>query len=153
MKEKDMNDNMETKSPTIYQTIENCQVYNGPISGCVFAMPGATVNHTATQQVNAMEPERQTPRNMASGDINEELFKFIHPSLPSEQEGQIHVEIKRLVRRLGIQEICQYLLQLKEERKVLLPQNAERAYLELVRMGMPDGEGYSLKTFTKYYKR
>ena len=31
MKEKDMNDNLETKSPTIYQTIENCQVYNGPI--------------------------------------------------------------------------------------------------------------------------
>ena len=37
--------------------------------------------------------------------------------------------------------------------KVLLPQNAERAYNELVRLGMPNGEGYSLKTFMKYYKR
>lgn len=55
-----MNDDkekLELKNPTIHQRNENCQVFNGPISGCVFAMPGATVNHTATQQVNA----RQVP--------------------------------------------------------------------------------------------
>ena len=29
----------------------NCQVFNGPISGCVFAMPGATVNQSPVQNV------------------------------------------------------------------------------------------------------
>jgi hypothetical protein len=83
----------------------------------------------------------------------EELFHFIHPSVDSREEWQIHEEVKRLVTRQGIQEICQYLKQLADDRKILLPQNAERAYNELVRMGMPDGEGYSLKTFQKYYKK
>ena len=78
---------------------------------------------------------------------------FIHPSVDAEQEWQIHDEIARMVARQGIQEICRYLSQLSDEKKVLLPQNAEKAYNELVRLGMPDGEGYSLKTFTKYYKR
>ncbi len=42
---------LKTGNATIYQTNENCQVFTGPISGCVFAMPGATVNHTAVQKV------------------------------------------------------------------------------------------------------
>ena len=57
------------------------------------------------------------------------------------------------IHRQGIQEICKYLSLLSEDKKVLLPQNAEKAYNELVRLGMPDGEGYSLKTFMKHYKR
>lgn len=43
---------LELKDSTIYQTNENCQVFNGPISGCVFAMPGATVNQSPVQQVS-----------------------------------------------------------------------------------------------------
>ena len=43
---------LQTENATIYQTNENCQVFNGPISGCVFAMPGATVNQSPVQQVN-----------------------------------------------------------------------------------------------------
>ena len=31
-----------------YEAGSNCQVYNGNISGCVFAMPGATVTQQAT---------------------------------------------------------------------------------------------------------
>ena len=83
----------------------------------------------------------------------EALCFFIHPSVEADKAVQIHGEIKRLVARQGIQEICRYLSQLSGEQKVLLPQNAEKAYRELVRLGMPDGEGYSLKTFMKYYKR
>lgn len=78
---------------------------------------------------------------------------FIHPSVDANQEWQIHEELERLVARQGIQEICKYLSLLSDDKKVLLPQNAEKAYNELVRLGMPDGEGYSLKTFMKYYKR
>jgi hypothetical protein len=83
----------------------------------------------------------------------EKLTFFIHPSVDVDQAWQIHDEIARLVARQGIQEICKYLTWLSDDKKVLLPQNAEKAYNELVRLGMPDGEGYSLKTFTKYYKR
>ena len=78
---------------------------------------------------------------------------FVHPSVGSGQEWQVHEELERLVARQGIQEICRYLTKLNEAGKVLLPQNAEKAYNELVRLGMPSGEGYSLKTFSKYYKR
>ena len=78
---------------------------------------------------------------------------FVNPSVSADEEWQIHDEIVRLVTRQGIQEICKYLSQLSESKKVLLPQNAEKAYNELVRLGMPDGEGYSLKTFMKHYKR
>ena len=83
----------------------------------------------------------------------EGLCLFVHPALDAEKAWEVHEEIARLAARQGIQEICKYLSQLSDEKKALLPQNAEKAYNELVRLGMPDGEGYSLKTFTKYYKR
>jgi len=100
-------------------------------------------------QVNSTTPqqESQTPLE------EEELCHFIHPSVDPQHERQIHDEIKRLVARQGIQEICMYLQQLNEDNKILLPQGAEKAYDELVRMGMPNGEGFSLKTFMKYYKK
>ena len=66
---------------------------------------------------------------------------------------KIHDEITRLVKRYGIQDICQYLLEMRDEKKVLLPQSAEKLYNELVRMGMPKGEGFSQKTFMRYYKK
>lgn len=100
---------------------------------------GAAENDVSQQQVSQHE--------------GEELFHFIHPAVDGQHEWAIHEEIRRLVTRQGLQEICQYLLTLRNEKKVLLPQNIEVAYNELVRMGMPHGVGFSLKTFSKYYKR
>lgn len=102
---------------------------------------------------NLMDGSVKHHSDINKHEPHEELFHFIHPSVSGEREWEIHEEVKRLVERQGIQEICMYLLQLSAEKKVLLPQNAEKAYKELVRMGMPDGDGYSLKTFMKYYKR
>ena len=140
-----------------FEAGSNCQVFNGNITGCVFAMPGSTVTQQAGQPMDSCGVENQPCTNeLPAGDgqeHDEELFHFIHPLVDSAHEWQVHDEVKRLVRRQGIQEICRYLSQLSEAQKVLLPQNAEKAYNELVRLGMPDGEGYSLKTFTKYYKR
>ena len=160
-----------------FEAGSNCQVFNGPVSGCVFAMPGSTVTQNAPQPVRNLPEEQSTnekgtPLNPPiKGEDNpcplategsqegttevtaDELCHFVHPSVDSSQEWQIHNEIKRLVKRQGIQEICQYLQQLSIEKKVLLPQIAEKAYSELVRLGMPNGDGYSLKTFMKYYKR
>ena len=82
-----------------------------------------------------------------------ELFRFTHPALDSKQDKQVHDEVRRLVASQGIQEICEYLKNMSNEKKVLLPQNAEKAYAELVRLGMPSGDGFSLKTFMRYYKR
>lgn len=104
-------------------------------------------------QVRLGDGQQTTEEQAEAVDENEELFHFVHPELDETEAWKIHRAVKRLVARQGLQEICKYLAQLSEAQKVLLPQNAEKAYNELVRLGMPDGEGYSLKTFMKYYKR
>ena len=84
---------------------------------------------------------------------NEELFHFVHPEIEDEEAWQIHNSVKRLVTRQGIQEICNHLFEMKKDGKLLLPVSPMVAYEEVVRMGMPNGEGYSLKTFQRYYKK
>lgn len=84
---------------------------------------------------------------------DEELFHFIYPSVLGDGQRQIHSEVKHLVSRQGIQEICAYLKLMADEKKILLPQSPSVAYAELVRMGMPSGEGFNEKTFQKYYRR
>ena len=95
----------------------------------------------------------KTSTKAAAPDQQEELFHFIHPEIEDEEAWCIHRAIKRLVTSQGIQEICQYLKQLADTKKVLLPINAEKIYKELVRLGMPDGEGYTIKTFRNSYMR
>lgn len=84
---------------------------------------------------------------------NEELFHFVYPELSEAEAWRIHDAVKRVVKLQGMQMICQYLTQLKNEKKVLLPPNPSTAYIELVRMGMPDGEGFNETTFRKYYNK
>lgn len=79
---------------------------------------------------------------------------FIHPAVSSEEEiWAIHDEIKRLVKNQGIQDICKYLNGMQDEKKILQPQSGEAAYNELVRMGMPETDGFNIKTFMKYYRK
>jgi hypothetical protein len=59
------NEEKKQKDSTIYQTNENCQVFNGPISGCVFAMPGATVNQSPVQSVSLI-------KNLESDEVEHE---------------------------------------------------------------------------------
>lgn len=47
----------ELKNPIIHQKNENCQVFNGPISGCVFAMPGSNVTQHAGPSANQQSEE------------------------------------------------------------------------------------------------
>lgn len=135
-----------------FEKDSNCQVFNGDIRDCVFAMPGSQVTQQAAPKPSVTNETKEQPADKSPEREGKPTF-FIHPSVDANQEWQIHDEIVRLVARQGIQEICKYLTQLSDDKKVLLPQNAEKAYNELVRLGMPDGEGYSLKTFMKYYKR
>ena len=108
--------------------------FNGPVGGV--KTPTNTTQHE-------LEPTKEN---------KDELFRFIHPSISEEQEWEIHNVVKRLVSRNGIQEICQFLKELKKEKKILLPQSPSIAYAELVRMGMPKGGGFNEITFRKYYR-
>ena len=101
----------------------------------------------------AMKEEERGMKEDGRRMMDEELFHFIHPSMDEEQEKKIHNEVIRLVKRQGIQEICQHLYKMSLKEKILLPQNPSVAYKELTRIGMPDGDGFNLKTFQKYYKK
>lgn len=108
----------------------------------------SVVSQQPSAEAENNEPQ---PSSQANHEPNEELFHFIHPSVDEDQEWAIHREVKRLVKRNGVQEICLYLKQMATEKKVLLPQMPSVAYAELVRMGMPCGEGFNESTFRKYY--
>ncbi len=88
-----------------------------------------------------------------NNERNEEIFHFVYPELSEDEAWHIHDAVKRVVRLQNIQMICQYLVQLKSEKKVMLPPNPSAAYAELVRLGMPNGEGFSEITFRKYYNK
>ncbi|MCR4816350.1 MAG: hypothetical protein K5842_04115 [Bacteroidales bacterium] len=111
--------------------------------------------YNGTDVQNADECQQATRQQPATinQECNDELFHFIHPELDDEEAWRIHDAVKRVVRLQGIQMICQYLVQLKNENKVLLPPIPSAAYTELVRMGMPDGDGFNETTFRKYYNR
>ena len=67
-----------------FEADSNCQVFNGPISGCVFAMPGAIVNQSPVQQVAAKEDDDSVSINTEQGgddsrmipETVEKVFRF-----------------------------------------------------------------------------
>ena len=111
--------------------------------------------YNGTDVLNTDEGQQATRQQSAANhqERNEELFHFVHPELDETEAWRIHDAVKRIVKLQGIQMICQYLVQLKDEKKVLLPPNPSAAYAELVRMGMPDGEAFNETTFRKYYNK
>ena len=92
--------------------------------------------------------------DMHDETADSELFHFVHPLLEDDKAWDIHRCVRHLVSRFGVQEICGYLSELKNEKKILLPQSLLSAYEELRRMGMPcDAKGYDYKTFAKHYNK
>ena len=138
-----------------YEAGSNCQVFNGDITNCVFAMPGSNVTQQAAAPAAGTAPETASDVQTRSceEERDEELFHFIHPAIQREQEWAIHDEVKHLVARHSMQDICQYLQQMASEKKILLPLMPSVAYAELVRMGMAQRVGYNESTFRKYYSR
>ena len=74
----------------------NCQVFNGNISGCVFAMPGSTVTQQAAVPVSKQAAPVAAESGIGREDSDEELFRFIHPAVEDEEAWRIHHAIKRL---------------------------------------------------------
>jgi len=116
-------------------------VFGGDVVGTKIIGNTTDGQPSSTQQAN----NRQ--------ERNEERFHFVHPELDETEAWCIHDAVKRVVKLQGIQMICQYLTQLKNDKKVLLPPNPSAAYAELVRMGMSNGEGFNETTFRKYYNK
>jgi len=124
----------------------------GFITSVLTGRTGQFVFSVDAMTPNAISEKTPTPRIKPIGN-NEELFHFIHPSISGSLEKIIHNEVKRLVRTQRIPEICQYLSDMENEKKILLPLMPSVTYAELVRMGMPDGDGFSEKYFRKLYKK
>ena len=100
-----------------------------------------------------LESEKQQLDERDEEERNEERFHFVHPELDETEAWRIHDSVKRLVAHHRVKEICQYLQESRKNRKVLLPETPGVAYAELVRMGMPNGEGFSEKYFSSCYLR
>lgn len=98
-------------------------------------------------------PHEDVPHSEENVERNEERFHFVHPEIEDEEAWRIHQSIKRLVAYQKIPEICAYLKELKQKGKVLLPSVAAVMYNELVRLGMPTGDGYSEKHFSNSYTK
>jgi FMN phosphatase YigB (HAD superfamily) len=88
-----------------------------------------------------------------SPERNEERFHFVHPEIEDNEAWRIHDAVKRLVAHQKVPEICAYLKELKQKGKVLLPSVSVVMYKELVRLGMPTGDGYSEKHFSNSYMK
>lgn len=89
--------------------------------------------------------------NKEEGQHDEELFHFVHPELDETEAWRIHDAIKRVVANYRIPDICAYLKEQKQNGKLMLPSNPSNMYNELVRLGMPNGEGFSEKNFSNSY--
>lgn len=55
-----------------FEANSNCQVFNGPISGAIFAMPGSTVHQHTAQEPVGQETEGQSAQD------------FVEPAVPAE---------------------------------------------------------------------
>lgn len=91
--------------------------------------------------------------NKEEGQHDEELFHFVHPELDETEAWRIHDAIKRVVANYRIPDICAFLKEQKQNGKLMLPSNPSNMYIELVRLGMPNGEGFSEKNFSNSYMK
>ena len=93
------------------------------------------------------------PIHQEAQERNEERFHFVHPEVENDEAWRIHDAVKRLVAHQRVPEICAYLKELKQKGKVMLPSISAIMYNELVRLGMPTGEGFSEKHFSNSYTK
>ena len=145
---------------------------NSEVSNCIFITNNGTLfldekfaeKYGLTLEGNVLKirevrPEAPAGNNMGNTPIcntrerNEERFHFVHPEIGDEEAWHTHDMVKRLVVNYRMPDICAFLKDKNQDRKLLLPSNPSFVYLELVRMGMPTGEGFSEKNFSNNYVR
>ena len=99
------------------------------------------------------EDELKEERKMKEEEMEEERFHFIHPEIEDDEAWRIHDAVKRLVANQRIPEICAYLKEQKKKGMLMLPSIPSVMYNELVRLGMPQGEGFTEKHFRNSYMK
>lgn len=110
-----------------------------------------TSNEQTAQEEEPMDVQAENPMNEVSA---EELCHFIYPGMDDAEAQRIHRQIHDLVRRFAMIDICDFLKKMAKENKILLPQEARKAFDELHRMGMPcaDQKGFGYENFCKNYR-
>ena len=114
---------------------------------------GKQVIYGKQESANTVEETKQQEVSPKKEDI-EDLFRFIHPHVTSDEERmQVHKEIKNLVRNFPLPEIARYLQQMRKETRVYLSVKPELMFDELHRLGMPEENtpGFTYKNFTNYF--
>lgn len=102
-----LNETKDSQAPVIYQTIENCQVFNGNITGCVFAMPGANITqHTREQEAPASKQEEDIVAQLKPMFFgNETEAKSFLTSIQGMKPTQITALVKKLVTEKKISDL------------------------------------------------
>lgn len=105
--------------------------------------------------INDEDSETNNTTSETTMQDSEELCHFIYPGLNDNEALIVHRQIKDLVKRFPMKDICSFLNQLAEEKKILQPQIPQNAFEELHRMGMPSQEtkGFGYDNFCKYYRK
>lgn len=136
-----MEDNKANKPEYIENQVNNnCQQFFGNMYNCVFTMPG---------------DDNAKPEPASLPQIEEELFRFIHPKITDEKERrEVHQEVKNLVKNYPMPNIFNHLDEMaKNERVYYKTLNHAIVRAELERLGLPDESqpGYTTKTFDKHF--
>lgn len=115
---------------------------------------GGVYNEYHSRHEDFAEAEDAICEEMPATTKDEELCHFIFPGLDEQESVRVHHQIKDLVCRFSLKDICAFLRSLEKEKKILLPQIPQNAFDELHRMGLPPEEtkGYSYDNFCKFYR-
>lgn len=88
----------------------NCQVFNGPISGCVFAMPGANITQNPVQSSAQLNDQQQDVveklKPMFYGQVED--AKTFLVSIQGMKPTQITDKVNQLVREKKISDMSKH---------------------------------------------
>ena len=88
----------------------NCQVFNGPISGCVFAMPGANITQNPVQPSAQLNDQQQDVveklKPMFYGQVED--AKTFLVSIQGMKPTQITDKVNQLVREKKISDMSKH---------------------------------------------
>ena len=88
----------------------NCQVFNGPISGCVFAMPGSNITQNPVQPSTELDEQQQDVveklKPMFYGQVED--AKTFLVSIQGMKPTQITDKVNQLVREKKISDMSKH---------------------------------------------
>jgi len=105
-----MEDNKQSGITNHFEAGANCQVFNGPISGCVFAMPGANITQTPAQPSAELDEQQKDVverlRPIFYGQIDD--AKAFLVSIQGMKPTQIIDKVNQLVKTKKISEMSKH---------------------------------------------